>query len=161
MSSYSRRTLVLGLAALAGCGYQPVYAPGGVARDLRGAILVDTPSDPTGFILVNELERRLGEPVSPRYRLSADIAVAEESLGITADQEITRFRLRGRATWAILDPATEETLTSGRAESFTSYSATATTVAVRSAKRDAEERLMVILADQIVTRIVSTAGTWA
>ncbi|MDJ1009377.1 MAG: LPS assembly lipoprotein LptE [Paracoccaceae bacterium] len=161
MSSSNRRTLLLGLAALAGCGYEPVYAPGAVARDLRGAILVDPPSDPTGFVFVNELERRLGEPQAPRYRLTADLAVVQDNIGITADQEITRFRLRGRADYAVLDPATGGRLFDGRAEGFTTYSATATTVATRSARRDAETRLMVILADQIVTRLTSTAGDWA
>jgi LPS-assembly lipoprotein len=161
MSSFDRRTLLISLAALAGCGYQPVYAPDTVARDLRGAILVDPPSDPVGFELVNELERRFGEPQSPRYRLTADIAIAEDALGITTDQEIRRFRLRGRANYAVLDPATDQRLTSGTAQSFTSYSAASTTVATRSARRDAEKRLMVILADQIVTRLTSTAETWA
>lgn len=161
MSSSDRRLFLVGLAALAGCGYTPVYAPGSVARGLRGAIFVDPPSDPIGFVLVNELERRFGEPVSPRYRLTASLALAEDGIGITADQEITRFRLRGRADWAVFDPATGERLTAGQAQSFTSYSATATTVATRAAKRDAEERLMVILADQIITRMVSTADDWA
>ena len=66
-----------------------------------------------GFVLVNELERRLGEPTAPRYRLSADIALAEDGIGITADQEITRFRLRGRVDWELIDAATGEPLTSG------------------------------------------------
>lgn len=161
MSSSDRRLFLLGLAALAGCGYQPVYAPGSVARDLRGAVLVDPPSDPVGFVLVNELERRFGEPQSVRYRLTASIAMAEDAIGITADQIITRYRLRGRVDYAVVDPATGERLTSGQAQSFTSYSATSTTVATRSAKQDAEERLMIILADQIVTRLTSTAESWA
>ena len=161
MSSSDRRTVLLGLAALASCGYEPVYAPGSVARSLRGAVLVDPPSDPVGFVLVNELERRLGQPTAPRYRLAADVALAEEGIAITADQEITRFRVRGKADWALIDPETDEALTSGQAQNFTSYSATATTVATRAAKRDAEARLMAILADQIVTRLVSTAESWA
>lgn len=161
MSSSDRRLFLAGLAALAGCGYQPAYAPGEAARDLRGAVLVDPPSDSEGFVLVNELERRFGEPRAARYRLTASLALAEDAIGITADQEITRFRIRGRADWAVIDPATDAVLIDGRAQSFTSYSATATTVATRSARRDAEARLMVILADQIVTRMISTAGDWA
>ena len=38
-----------GLAALAGCGYEPVYAPGAVARSLRGTVLVDPPVGPRGL----------------------------------------------------------------------------------------------------------------
>lgn len=162
MSLSDRRTFVLGLAALTGaCGYEPVYGPGSPALALRNAVLVDPPSDPVGFELVQELERRFGEPRSAAYRLAANIAVEEDAIGVTADQEITRFRLRGRVDYAVLDPATDSVLTQGQAQSFTSYSATSTTVATRSAKRDAERRLMVILADQIVTRLTTTAASWA
>ncbi|MEL7026398.1 MAG: LPS assembly lipoprotein LptE [Pseudomonadota bacterium] len=162
MSLFDRRSIVLGFAALASaCGFEPVYAPGSVATRLRNSILVDPPSDPVGFELVNELERRFGEPTAARYRLTANIAVEEDDIGVTADQEITRFRLRGRVDYSVLDPATDAPLTSGQAQSFTTYSATSTTVATRSAKRDAERRLMVILADQIVTRLSTTAETWA
>ncbi len=162
MSLSDRRTFVLGLAALTGaCGFEPVYAPGGPATALRNSILVDPPSDPVGFELVQELERRFGEPTAARYRLSADIALAEDSIGVTADQTISRFRLRGRVDYAVIDPDTDQTLTTGRAESFTTYSATSTTVATRSARRDAERRLMVILADQITTRLSTTAESWA
>ena len=157
-----RRTFLLGFASLTcACGFEPVYAPGSAAVALRNSILVDPPSDPVGFELVNELERRFGEPNTVGYRLSADVALEEDAIGVTADQEITRFRLRGRVDYAIIDPTTDRTLTIGRAESFTTYSAVSTTVATRSAKRDAERRLMVILADQIVTRLTTTAESWA
>ena len=39
---------------------------------------------------------------------------------------------------------------SGVLDSFTAYSATGTTVATLTARRDAEERLMINLADQLV-----------
>lgn len=162
MSLSNRRTFVLGLAGLtAACGFEPVYAPGSAAAALRNTVLVDPPSDPVGFELVQELERRFGEPRSAQYRLSANLAMAEDSIGVTADGTISRFRLRGRADYAVIDPVSDQVLTRGKAESFTTYSATSTTVATRSAKRDAERRLMVILADQMVTRLSTTAEDWA
>ena len=45
---------------------------------------------------------------------------------------------------------------SGSERSFTSYSATSTTVATSFAQRDARRRLMVILADQMVSQIITT-----
>jgi LPS-assembly lipoprotein len=42
-------------------------------------------------------------------------------------------------------------------DSFTSYSATGSTVAGLTAKEDAGRRLMVILADQIVARLMVAA----
>jgi LPS-assembly lipoprotein len=38
-------------------------------------------------------------------------------------------------------------------DNFTGYSATGTTVATQASKQDAEKRLMVILAEQIITRL--------
>jgi LPS-assembly lipoprotein len=46
-------------------------------------------------------------------------------------------------------------VTSGSVDNFTGYSATGTTVATLAAERDAQERLMTILADQIVTRLLT------
>jgi LPS-assembly lipoprotein len=44
---------------------------------------------------------------------------------------------------------------SGSVDNFTSYSATGTTVATLAAERDAQERLMIQLADQIFVRLAS------
>jgi LPS-assembly lipoprotein len=46
-------------------------------------------------------------------------------------------------------------------EGFTSYAATGSTVAGLSAEEDASLRLMRILADQIVSRMLASSGTWA
>ncbi|MEM9342461.1 MAG: LPS assembly lipoprotein LptE [Pseudomonadota bacterium] len=157
----TRRTLLLtATAALAACGFTPVYGPQGSAEGLRGSIAIDDPSDPAGFALVRQLERRLGLPNSPTYALSADLFVTEKELGITADQEITRFNILGRARFALRDLSTGAIATSGEVDSFTSYSATGTPFATQTAERDAQDRLMVILADQIVARLLATAGDW-
>jgi LPS-assembly lipoprotein len=41
-------------------------------------------------------------------------------------------------------------------ESFTAFSAAGSPVATQAAERDAEQRLMTILADQLVTRLIAT-----
>jgi LPS-assembly lipoprotein len=46
----------------------------------------------------------------------------------------------------------------GRVSDFTGFSATGSTVATLAAERDATARLMVILADQIVDRLVISAS---
>ncbi len=161
MSSYNRRRAVLILAAFAaGCGFQPVYGPGGSAEGLRGTIGFDAPRDLEGFALVRQLEDRLGLADAPSYRLSARIFTDEQELGVTPDQVITRYNLRGRVEFVLLDETTGRVATSGQVASFTSYSATGTPFATRTAREDATERLMVILADQIVSRLLVTAGEW-
>ena len=49
-------------------------------------------------------------------------------------------------------------MTSGTVQSFTSYSATGSTIATLAAQRDARARLMQILADQIAQRLAAEPG---
>lgn len=160
MSWFSRLALVVGLLFAAGCGFTPVYGPGGSAEALRGQIDIDAPRDISGFALVRHLETRLGLTDAPTYRLKAEIRLEEDELGITTGQEITRYEVLGQVRFAVIDLATGDEVTKGVVENFTSYSATDTAFATRSAQRDARERLMVLLADQIVARLLLTAGEW-
>ena len=70
----------------------------------------------------------------------------------------TRYNLLGRVEYALRDLQTGAVVLTGQADSFTSYSASGTTVATQAAQRDAEARLMVILADQILNRLTAEAG---
>ena len=49
-------------------------------------------------------------------------------------------------------------LATGQVDNFTSYSASGTTVATLAAQRDAEARLMVILADQVINKLTAEAA---
>jgi LPS-assembly lipoprotein len=158
MSSSDRRAfLSLSVLALAGCGFTPALGPGGSATALRGRVEIDEPSDIDGFELVRALEVRLGAPEAPLYRLGADILIADEGVGILPDQTITRFNILGRVDYRLTEIATGEMVASGQVKNFTSYAATSTTVATTSAQRDARDRLMVILADQIAAELVLAA----
>lgn len=152
--SWSRRQILLASLATGACGFQPVHGPGGGAEDLHGQVEIEPPRDITGFAFVRHMESRLGLSGAPKYRLSASLTVNENSLGITSDQITTRFQLLGRARFRLTDIATEETVTLGEVETFTSYSATGTPFATRSAQLDARDRLMVALADQVVARLL-------
>lgn len=159
--SWSDRRAVLAavgaVAGLAGCGFRPAYGPGGVADDLRGQIAVDAPDSRLGFVLVERLEARLGPAEAPRYRLSYRIDTDDLALGITRRQEITRYNLTGTLDFQLRDIPSGDVVESGRVTAFAAYSATASTVATQASERDAYRRLMVMLADRLVTRLIATA----
>ncbi len=163
MSSSDRRQFLFLMAAMpvAACGFAPAYGPGGAAAGLQGRIRVDDPSDKNGFDLVERLEERLGRPEAPRYALSYTIVTRTIGVGITPENAITRYNLTGSIDWGLTDTTTGTRLTGGRVNSFTSYSATGSTVAGLAAEQDAAFRLMRLLADQIVTRLIATSGQWA
>lgn len=149
--------LPVGLA-LAGCGFSPAYAPGAAATKLLGGIVVDEPVDRNSYLLVQQLEHRLGRASAPRYGLSLALEVKEERMAVDATNITTRFNVIGKATYALRDLGDGKVLQTGTVDSFTGYSATGSTVATRATERDARERLMTILADQITTRLIAQAG---
>ena len=160
MSSFSRRFALLVPLALAACGFAPVYGPGGSAEGLQNSIRVADPTDKPGFDLVERLEERLGRPTAARFDLSFVIATDPVGVGVTSDGAITRYNLVGSVSYDLTDRATGASLTKGRVDSFTSYSATGSTVAGLEAEDDARSRLMRLLADQIVARLLATSGGW-
>lgn len=166
MSSLDRRkflTSALALtagASLVACGFTPAYGPTGPAANLQGSIRVADPSDKNGFDLVERLEERLGRPQTARYDLNYAITTKVVAAGITADNAITRYNLQGHIDWRLIERASGVQITAGKAQSFTSWSATASTVAGIAAEDDAAFRLMRILADQIVAQLVASSGQW-
>lgn len=154
MSLYNRRTLLALPLALAACGFTPVYGPAGTGSRLRGQVLVQEPSTQAGYLLTRHLETRLGRSSgAARYVLDLAIDINEDGLAINAAGDITRFNLTGRVEFALRDTNDGNVVTSGKVENFTAYSATGTTVATLAAERDAVERLMVIVGDQITARL--------
>ncbi|MGL5010200.1 MAG: LPS assembly lipoprotein LptE, partial [Paracoccaceae bacterium] len=93
--------------------------------------------------------------------LGYTITTEEIGVGITPDSAITRYNLTGRVDWTLTERSTGRQVAGGRVDNFTSYSATGSTVAGLAAEEDAAFRLMRILADQIVSRLIASSGDWS
>lgn len=155
----SRRALLLAPVVLAACGFAPAYGPTGSAGKLTETVWVQDPTDKNAFDLVERLEERLGRPETIRYDLAYTITTESVGVGITADNKITRYNLKGVVEYSLTERATGARITGGRVQSFTAYSATGSTVAGLAAEEDAALRLMRILADQIVARLIAVSST--
>ncbi len=160
MSSFDRRTLILMPLALAACGFEPVYAPGGSGTALDGKVAVSAPNNVDSFLLVQNLERKLGRSATSGsdYALDVQVSTVTRAASITTSNETTRYTIDGRATYALKSNNTGQILASGTVTEFVGYSAAGSTVSTLADERDAKERLMVILSDQIVTRLYATPG---
>lgn len=156
MSSSDRRQFLTLLAALpvAACGFTPAYAPGAAGERLRGAVAVQAPGTRDEFALTARLETRLGRG-GAAYDLAYTLRTTKVSGGISPDNEITRYTLRGEADYTLTDRATGTRVAGGTVRNFTSWSATGSTVAGIAAQDAAAERLMTILADDIVARLLA------
>jgi LPS-assembly lipoprotein len=158
--SWSRRGLLLSVAAAAGCGFSPALAPEGSAAGFRGEFEISAPQTPSGFFLTRRLQNRLGLPASPRYRLSLQITEGAQVTGIPANLIPTRVNLLGQVDYDVVDVASGQVVHHGRVQSFSGYSSTSTTAATRAAQVDASKRLMTILADRVVADLLATSGSW-
>ena len=144
----SRRVFFLAALALAGCGFEPVNGVSSKSQMLRNTVLVQAPTNRVEFELVRNLEVQLGQATSKLYDLRYKLNVDEDIVVVSAAQEINRFSLVGVLEYSLVDSG-GVVLLSNTAKSFTGYSATGTTVATQRSKRDAYDRLMMILAKQV------------
>jgi len=156
MLLYNRRRfgVVLAAAALASCGFTPVYGPDGTGAALLGQLSLDPPQDRNAYLLRRRIEERLGQATAGAWRLSTQIKTDDIGLGFTTDGDITRYNINGTTDYTLRRTGSSEIFRQGKIQHFTSYSATGTTVATLAAKRDAEVRLMTILADQIIDQLL-------
>lgn len=145
--------------ALAGCGFTPAYGPDGGAAGLLGRVAADAPQTRDDFALVRRLSERLGPDQAARYRLAYKVTTEATGQAITTEGATTRYLLTGEAQFSLHDAGSDAVLLTGDVTSFTSWSATGSTVSTLSAEEDAHTRLMRMLADQIVTRLLANAGS--
>ncbi|MES0828034.1 LPS assembly lipoprotein LptE [Ruegeria sp. SCP11] len=160
MSLFDRRTLLMMPLALAACGFEPVYAPGGSGAALNGQVQVSAPNTTDSYQLVQNLEQRLGRSASSgsAYDLDVSVATVTRAAAITTTNETNRYSIDGEATYTLRSNETGQVIASGSVEDFVGYSAAGSTVSTLADERDAKKRLMVILSDQIVNQLYAAPG---
>lgn len=153
--SWSRRGLILSALAASACGFSPVYGPGGTGGKLFGKVRTADPRTPDDFIFAGRIAERLGPDSAAEFELNWQMRIAVVPQAITPDEITTRYALNGSAGFVLTRIATGTEVSRGEVSSFTSYSTTGTTIATMSAEQDAHRRLAVMLADQVVTRLLA------
>jgi LPS-assembly lipoprotein len=161
-----RRLLVLAAGtSLAGCGFQPVYMPtasgkAGVAQRELAAIQVNLIPDRPGQVLRQALQARLemGDSAEAhRYDLSVGFSVAGEGIAIQPDNNVTRIRFIGGATWTLIaqDPGRTR-LSSGSAKAVEGLNVFDTQYFAADMETEVvTRRLADALADQIVIQLAA------
>jgi LPS-assembly lipoprotein len=152
-------------ASLAACGFEPLYAPSGPAAAAQGRVEVAVIDGPIGFAMRERLIDRLGPAEAATHRLKIDLELDQQGVALTRKDETTRFDVTATAAWRLYPRAGGAPALSGETSAVTGYSApaddTASAFAVLSARRDAEERLALTLADRIAQDLALDAAVWA
>ncbi len=136
------------LAALAGCGFTPLYADpqlGGLSR-----VAVSTPDDRLGYRVREQVEDALGRTpgVAPSHRLAIALDPQRRPLGRRIDDTAVRYELVITADWT-LTPAAGGTPVTGREIVTTTYAAADQPYAAIAAQQDGEERAAAELARRL------------
>ena len=145
-----------GLAALlllSACGFEPALAP--VSGGPPPAYRLAEPFDRNGYLYRSALEDRLGAASPDAPLLAYSIALSQRVIAVSQLENARRVHEYGAVSWSVTDAA-GAVIASGREEGFTAWSATGTTLSVRASERDAEERLMRLLADRTVTALLAS-----
>ncbi len=156
MSLSNRRNVLLAGGALllaSACNFTPVYGPEGAGSKLEGRIFVQEPNTKDEYMLVRQLETRLGRADPAPMVLSFTVSNVAANLGTTATGATTRVQRVAALSYTLKNSATDAVITSGSFSNFTAYSATSNTAATLAAESAASERLMPILADQLIDRL--------
>lgn len=160
-SSEPRRRFLARLGGLAvlgtasACGFQPVYGPGGAGTRLQGRVRIAEPKTRDDYAFLRRLTERLGPDESPDFDLAYTLRIASVGQGITPDEVTTRYSLNGTASFTLTDSATGAVVAQGEVSNFSSHSAVGSVIATTAAEQDARDRLAVMLADQVVTRLLA------
>jgi len=154
-----RSAALLLLAALSGCGLQPMYAGGGSGAVAQGLAQVDVPEieGRAGWLVRNALRDRLGEGgSSSRYRLDVRLDDQLEGLGLLTDDTIGRERRTLRARYQLVDLSSGTILLDATVGSDAGIDVVSSEYATIAAEQTALENLAKEVADRIVTRLALT-----
>jgi len=144
------RIVIASLALLlAGCGFEPMYAPSGGGHAI-GPVHVAMIEGKAGHVLKTELDRMLQAEDDGGQSAELDITLKEEVvlLGLRLDESASRAELRLTANYAFTPIGATRPL-HGRLETSVTYEIPTAAFGEISAQDDARERAAETLAERM------------
>ncbi|WP_439816342.1 LPS assembly lipoprotein LptE [Zavarzinia sp. CC-PAN008] len=149
--------LALGLLVSA-CGFRPMYGRVGNESIVQEFAGIEIPAQDARVAqrirnsLLDHMTPR-GQPDRPTYRLDMVPTVYIEGLGIQQDETITRFNIRIELAYKLTRVADQVVMTSGWTRALASFNRVDSEYATLSARKDAENRAAVQVAEDLQTRL--------
>jgi LPS-assembly lipoprotein len=155
------------LVTLSACGFKPLYgnqADGAAANAGRttvselSQVRIIPLSDRPGQLLHNELRNEInprGQSRNPSYDLRVSLQETKQELAIRQDETATRANLRLQAKFTLLKNGAAERLFSGSSLSIVSYDIVDSEYATYTAEKNARQRGIRELAENIHLRLAS------
>lgn len=146
---------LLALAALAGCGFTPMYAPDATrGGPVIGPVSVATIGGKSGHELKMALDRLLGveRGAAAPQRLEVKLEEFYGGVGYRIDDTASRADMILRANYVLFDAAGKEAV-KGYLESVVSYDIPASAYGEIAAQNAARERAATVMAERIRNEI--------
>lgn len=118
-----RVAVAAGVLLAAGCGFRPLYGPGGGTAELAAITVAPIP-DRSGQLLRAELADLLDPgraAATPRYRLEVQLDEERERLSLERSGFASRANLRIEADFTLVEPATGAIVARGNSRGTSSY----------------------------------------
>ena len=138
--------ILIMMVGLAACGFTPVYGTGSETGEILSDIHVTAPNNREEYLLVRNLEEKLGRNSSAQHVLRYNISLSEQGLDLTG---ASRVHVLGSVSYQLVSQDSGQVIASGMVDSFTAFYVKDRLS--ESAQRDATDRLMQILADKLIT----------
>jgi LPS-assembly lipoprotein len=161
----TRVFLLIVAFALCGCGLRPLYGGGESSSVSQGLQTIEVGKIPgqVGWLTRNALVDRLGGEAegTGKYRLEVELDDNITGFGIRGDSATTRERRTLRARYRLVDLANGAVVLDATAGSDAGIDVVSSEYATVAAEQSAVERLVVVVADQIVARLATFAARTA
>jgi len=146
------------IGVLAGCGFRPLYATykdGSVATELEQVYIAAIP-DRLGQQVRNELLDRInprGEPGDPAYRLEIRLTSVNPPTVLSTTNLASRRNVRVTARYTLRSADGKQRLDNGYYRATASYNIIDSEYATLAAFENAQDQVVVQIADEIKNRI--------
>tara|TARA_B100000745_G_scaffold213222_1_gene141363 strand:+ start:1554 stop:2045 length:492 start_codon:yes stop_codon:yes gene_type:complete len=139
------------------CGYEPIYSKNINTNKELLSISIKNIKNRSGQILRNTLLNQLNperERVITKYRLIIEISESSTSLGYRRDRSATRTDLEVTAKYLLKNVKNDEIILKEDVKSISSFDVVESVYATLVAEKDAREKSLKIISDNIYTNLV-------
>lgn len=145
-------SLIFAFLWMSACGFQPLHQKSSSVDDNLASTRVEIIANRDGQILHNHLRDKInpkGIAPNPLYSLKVELSLKTRTTGFTSTQQATYATIVATADYELTNLADQESLYQGTAESVTSYNKFVTPYTDRYSERDARERALADLSEEI------------
>ena len=139
------------------CGYEPIYSKNVSSNKELLSISVKNIKDRSGQILRNSLLNQLNpekERVIIKYKLTVEIFESRSNLAYRRDMSATRVDLSVTANYLLTEIKSGEIILEQETKSISSFDVVESVYATLIAEKDAREKNLQVISDDIFTNLV-------